>query len=179
MFAGPNGSGKSTLIDQIDKQFNLGYKINADVIKNLLDTQNFIDCKHFYPDILFQKDWELFLLLNMNDQRNSGHLKNKLVIRDNFFVCKDKVNSYEAALVATFFRELLLQNKFTFSFETVMSHPSKVDFLSNAKKTGFKTYLYFLCTKDPVINKRRVLNRVIKGGHNVNEQKIEDRIIAL
>jgi predicted ABC-type ATPase len=175
MFAGPNGSGKSTLIAQIGNQYNLGFTINADVIKNLLDTQNYFNCSVFYPDTLFQDDWESFLLANKSDHRYSEQLKNKLSIRDNVFVCKNTINSYEAALVATFFREHLLQNKFTFSFETVMSHPSKVEFLNKAKKAGFKTYLYFICTQDPEINKQRVLNRVEKGGHNVDAKKIEDR----
>jgi len=175
MFAGPNGSGKSTLITQIGDQYKLGFTINADVIKNLLDTQNHFNCNIFYPDILSQEHWESFLLAYKNDERNSEQLKKKLIIRDNVFVCKQAINSYEAALVATFFREGLLQNTFTFSFETVMSHPSKVDFLNKAKKAGFKTYLYFICTQDPEINKQRVLNRVEKGGHNVDVVKIEDR----
>ena len=59
--------------------------------------------------------------------------------------------------------------KSTFSFETVMSHHSKVSFLKEVKQAGFKTYLYFICTQDPEINQKRVLNRVSKGGHSVDE----------
>ncbi len=175
MFAGPNGSGKSTLISQIGSQYNLGYIINADVIKHLLDTKSFFDCNKFYPNNLFQEDWESFLQINKKDERNSESLKSKLIIRDNVFVCKKAINSYEAAFVATFFRTKLLQENHTFSFETVMSHESKVQFLKQAKLAGFKTYLYFICTQDPEINKQRVLNRVQKGGHNVDPKKIEDR----
>jgi len=65
--------------------------------------------------------------------------------------------------------------KSTFSFETVMSHHSKVSFLKEVKQAGFKTYLYFICTQDPEINQKRVLNRVSKGGHSVDEGKIESR----
>lgn len=175
MFAGPNGSGKSTLIAQIGEQYNLGYIINADLIKQLLDTQTFFDCSQFYPYKLSQADWESFLHNNKKDERNFGHLKNRLIIRDNVFVCKEGINSYEAAFVATFFRTKLLQENHNFSFETVMSHDSKVQFLKQAKSAGFKTYLYFICTQDPEINKQRVLNRVRKGGHNVAPGKIEDR----
>ena len=56
-----------------------------------------------------------------------------------------------------------------------MSHPSKVVFLQKAKEKGFKTYLYFICTQDPEINKLRVFNRVNKGGHDVDEEKIVNR----
>jgi predicted ABC-type ATPase len=50
-----------------------------------------------------------------------------------------------------------------------------VKFLKEAKDKGFKIYLYFVCTKDPEINKARVINRVAKGGHNVPPVKITDR----
>jgi len=63
----------------------------------------------------------------------------------------------------------------TFSFETVMSHESKVRFLEKAKAFGFTTYLYFICTHDPQINVQRVKNRVIEGGHDVMETKIVSR----
>jgi predicted ABC-type ATPase len=175
MFAGPNGSGKSTLISQIGTQYNLGFTINADVIKNLLDTRNFFDCSNFYPHKLSQNDWDSFLHSNKSDGRYSDSLKSKLIIRDNMFVCKKEINSYEAAFIATFFRTKLLQENHTFSFETVMSHESKVQFLKQARLAGFRTYLYFICTQDPEINKQRVLNRVQKGGHNVDPKKIENR----
>lgn len=56
-----------------------------------------------------------------------------------------------------------------------MSHSSKISFLREAKESGVKTYLYFICTQDPEINKQRVKNRVTEGGHDVLTQKIEDR----
>lgn len=40
---------------------------------------------------------------------------------------------------------------------------------------GFKSYLYFICTKDLGINKQRVKNRISEGGHAVSDQKIEQR----
>lgn len=36
MFAGPNGSGKSYLIDEVGKEINLGYLINADLVEEKL-----------------------------------------------------------------------------------------------------------------------------------------------
>jgi predicted ABC-type ATPase len=56
-----------------------------------------------------------------------------------------------------------------------MSHPSKVDFLSKAKKKGYKIYLYFICTRDPKINEQRVRNRVRLGGHQVSQERIVKR----
>lgn len=56
-----------------------------------------------------------------------------------------------------------------------MSHPSKLDLISESKSLGYKTYLYFVCTDDPMINILRVKNRKTMGGHDVPEDLIEGR----
>jgi predicted ABC-type ATPase len=56
-----------------------------------------------------------------------------------------------------------------------MSHESKIHEIKNAKDIGYKTYLYFICIDDPEINISRVQNRVEKGGHPVENKKIEER----
>lgn len=81
--------------------------------------------------------------------------------------------SAEAAL--DFLRQHLLDQQISFTFETVMSHRSKVDFLKTAQAHGFRTYLYFVATADPEINISRVAYRVSQGGHAVEPQKITDR----
>lgn len=174
MFCGPNGSGKSTLISEINKQYNLGYYINADIIKTTCDRHKYLKVADFCSTPIRQYHWELFLKTNLN-KLNSYNIASRLQIKDNIFICKAPINSYDAALIATFFRYTLLKEKNTFSFETVMSHESKVLFLKQAKEAEFKTYFYFVCTQDPEINKQRVINRVQKGGHDVDAMKIEKR----
>ena len=66
----------------------------------------------------------------------------------------------------------LLKAGQSFSFETVMSHPSKVEFLDLCQKSNYTTILYFVSTESPRINVSRVGNRVAKGGHPVPEDKI-------
>ena len=63
----------------------------------------------------------------------------------------------------------------SFTFETVMSSPDKIELLKLAQKLGYRTYLYFIATKDPLINISRVRNRVKDGGHPVPEDKIVSR----
>ena len=60
------------------------------------------------------------------------------------------------------------------SFETVMSHPSHIAYLADARAAGFTVVLYFVATDDPRINVGRVANRVARGGHAVPA----DRIVA-
>lgn len=71
-------------------------------------------------------------------------------------------------------RRECLSSGTSFSFETVMSHPSKVALFAEAKRAGFTTLLYFVATDDPALNVARVRQRVALGGHAVPE----DRIVA-
>lgn len=60
--------------------------------------------------------------------------------------CGVEVNSYFASVVADFIRQKLLENKMTFTCETVMSHPGKVTLLEQAQRAGYRTYLYYIAT---------------------------------
>lgn len=68
-----------------------------------------------------------------------------------------------------------MEQKASFTFETVMSHPGKVMLLKRAQTAGYRTYLYYVATDDPQINISRVQNRVTLGGHPVPEDKITSR----
>jgi predicted ABC-type ATPase len=56
-----------------------------------------------------------------------------------------------------------------------MSHPSKLAIIDTAVSLKYKTYLYFIFTKNPVINLERIKSRIQKGGHDVNSKKTIDR----
>jgi predicted ABC-type ATPase len=86
-----------------------------------------------------------------------------------------EINSYFALAAADLIRQKLIEQKVSFTFETVMSHRSKVALLAQAQAAGYRTYLYFVATDDPAINISRVLNRVKLGGHAVPEDRIEKR----
>ncbi len=89
-----------------------------------------------------------------------------------------QINSYFASAIVDFLRQKLLAQQRTFTFETVMSHRSKVDLLKQAQAAGYRTYLYYIATEDPVINISRVQKRVQLGGHDVPEDKIKQRYHA-
>jgi predicted ABC-type ATPase len=80
----------------------------------------------------------------------------------------------QAQIIADRRREECIEAKRSFSFETVMSHPSKVDVLIRAKSAGFRVRLFFVGTDDPRTNIDRVAIRVAQGGHDVPK----DRIVA-
>lgn len=85
-------------------------------------------------------------------------------------------HSYEAALIAEKERHRLLAERQSFCFETVFSHPSKVDFAGLAKAAGFRIRLFYFHLELTSLNKARVASRVKSGGHNVPETKIAARI---
>ena len=80
-----------------------------------------------------------------------------------------------AANIADTLRNHYLENKKDFMFETVMSHPSKLDFLERAKQEGYKIHLIYVITNSSDINVARVAKRVSEGGHDVSEDKIRSR----
>jgi predicted ABC-type ATPase len=56
-----------------------------------------------------------------------------------------------------------------------MSHPSKIEFMAQAKAAGYQVLLVFVGLADPELCVRRVSQRVLSGGHDVPRQKIIDR----
>lgn len=179
MFAGPNGSGKSTIKAVVEDGIGtelFGVYINADDIESDIRRDGYLDVSAYgvhttAEEILgfFQHSPFLTEKNLCNDSQQLGFEDNKLL-----FNAVD-VNSYFASVAVDFLRNKLLQAGVTFTFETVMSHRSKVDFLRLAQESGFRTYLYYVATEDPEINISRVAARVAEGGHNVSPEKIVDR----
>jgi predicted ABC-type ATPase len=87
----------------------------------------------------------------------------------------DFTRAKEAQQAAIEQREQLLLNGKSMTYESVMSHHSHLKFLQSAKNIGYRTYLYFIGSEDPDINKDRVKNREKLGGHSVPEEKIVPR----
>ena len=178
VFAGPNGSGKSSLLEQIPKSVPLGYYINADEIEKLIVSGKAIRLDEFgvTTDI---KDLNSFLKKSdyARNKSDTGKLIESFTISDNILqtVNFNLLPAYTAAIISDFIREENLRSGNNFSFETVMSHPDKLEFLRRAVKSGYHVYLYFICTDDVRVNIARVKTRVRSGGHDVPVNKIRDR----
>ena len=84
--------------------------------------------------------------------------------------------SYEAAKIAELMRMQLLQQGRTFCFETVFSHPSKIDFVAQAKAMGYEIVLVFIHLDAVSLNQARIAQRVSEGGHSVPADKVISRI---
>lgn len=175
MFAGPNGSGKSTIQDQVPPGLINTY-VNADEIEKIATAEGFVDLSAF--SIEFTVD-EFRAFFATHGLIQKGHLQEQ----GNLFgidgprldVSRVDFNSYHASVIADFIRHKLLDNRVSFTFETVMSSEDKVAFMLRAQQSGYRTYLYFVATDTPEININRVANRADDGGHNVPVDKIVQR----
>lgn len=161
------------------KNYTTRFFIKADLLEKELEESGLIDLTEIGVNAS-QETLDQFKILDSSvslfkKARSSGH-EIDVEIKENFIADRSKKShSYEGAFIASFLRHLLISQNKSFSFETVMSHPSKIDEISNVVNAGYSAYLYFICTDSPVVNVSRVHNRVEKGGHEVPENKIIDR----
>ena len=175
IFAGPNGSGKSTIIYDIKKNFYSGFYLNADDIQKACSEKGFINLGDYQlniPTAVFEK---YLATSSLREKSEKDGYKVDLKVRNNVITTGKDTHAYEAALIAEFLRQRLIRAGHSFSFETVMSHVSKLEILKQALDAGYRNYLYFIATDSVQINIDRVKERVRKGGHNVDEDKIIER----
>ena len=175
MIAGPNGSGKSTIKSKIPPEYIVLF-LNADEIESHLRQTNSFNFANFGVS---PSETEVLQFFSASSQLAKSGI--------NFESWEIALNGtslqfnpahglgYLAATLADFARVELLKAKRSFTFETVMSHKSKIEFLHEAQLAGYRTYLYFVGTDDVEINLARIQNRVAEGGHSVQEAKVRKR----
>lgn len=81
----------------------------------------------------------------------------------------------EAAVEADRIRNSLIDQKQSFTFETVLSTDRNLKLLHRAKDNGYFIRCIYVLTADPKINVNRVVVRTAFGGHSVPKDKIISR----
>ncbi|PKM19612.1 MAG: hypothetical protein CVV11_08285 [Gammaproteobacteria bacterium HGW-Gammaproteobacteria-15] len=146
LIAGPNGSGKTTLTTQLREH----YAVRLGQYLNPDDIAKHINLTELLQQFSNSKNIDL-----------------------------SEGNTYQAAKlaqqIALGLREDWIRDQLSFSYESVMSHESHLDFFQRANTAGYKAYLYYVCTSDPEVNVARVEQRVELGGHSVPRDKIFQR----
>lgn len=177
IFAGPNGSGKSTIIDIVRSHgIDMGVYVNADEIKEQFLKNQCLDFSNYELTVQQGELMEELSGSSFFSGERGAEIAGSINIKSNMLYC-DNTELYDSVstYVADFIRNKLIGNCPKFTFETVMSHPSKLEFIKRASELGYKTYLYFVSLEDPELNKSRVKARVLLLGHDVPEDKIESR----
>ena len=178
MLAGPNGSGKSTLAAQLSSDYavNLYRFLNADLLFAEVVQSHRTAC----PFSIDNAELVQFVAQSTYPREYKRPFESGEIYideEDYLHFSANGINSYSVAIVADFFKEQYLKHRISFSFETVFSHPAKIDILRRAQAAGFKTYMYFVATENPVINVNRIKERVALGGHDVPEEKTRSRYL--
>ncbi len=132
----------------------------------------------------------LHLLAGPNGAGKSSYVRDVLVPATGLpFINADEIaaelwpdaqveHAYEAAQIAETQRRDRIADGASFISETVFSHPSKVQLVSDAIDAGYLVHLHVIIV--PVeLAVQRVRERVRRGGHDVPEQKIRDRHVRL
>ena len=176
MIAGPNGSGKTSLIRNVlaTKEVPLGRYVNADDIERSFHDAGELNLS-FFGVASTSAELKNFIKshpLGKSIVRNSISMR-----RNTLFVGKLGASGYLAAILADYLRRKWIAAAESFTFETVMSSDDKVRLLKEAQKLGYRTYIYYVCTDSPLINRKRVEARVKQGGHPVPANKIISRYL--
>lgn len=176
VFAGPNGSGKTTIINSLRSEIGFGVYVNADDIEQMLNESHVLLFSSYQLQISEEQLSDFFSKSTFSPfKRNESDLWKKIQVKENVLHINTSIDSYLAADLAEFIRQQLLLNDISFTYETVMSHESKLAFLQQAKNKGFRVYLYYVATEDPEINISRVNVRVAQDGHYVDPKVVKDR----
>lgn len=158
---------------------DFGVYVNADNIAKLLRTNKYSFKNFKVASVDRQEFLDSVASSGLLDSKFTVHdLSSNIVLHKNLSLTLKDLSLDErlAQILAEYLRHRLIQDGIKLSFETVFSHPSKLDFLREARSRGYRLYLYFVSTEDPEINVARVKDiRVSQGGHDVPVHKIRSR----
>ncbi len=73
----------------------------------------------------------------------------------------------------------LLYDGASFCFETVYSHPSKLEFIARAKELNNQINMVLIHLECAALNQARIATRVSEGGNSVPVEKVISRIPRL
>ena len=170
VFAGPNGSGKSTIIKAVreypsNPPVDFGIYINADDIAAALRNNNFSFTPYEVTTNLSE-----FKAIAMASGLVTHPFTEKAFdscfkfYKNGIRLIQPKADERLAQILADFLRKKLLAEKKKFSFETVFSHSGKLDIMEQAKKAGYKVYLYFVSTESPEIKSETLVPSFVSSG---------------
>lgn len=129
VFAGPNGSGKTTIIKDLQPKYRFGVYINADDIEQTLDRTDKLLFDSYQLTVDEDEIRAFFQLSQFSPiRRDEPDLWQKISIKNNTLSISTSFDSYLAADIAEFLRQEALKENLTFTYETVMSHKSKISF---------------------------------------------------
>lgn len=112
--------------------------------------------------------------IKMKDIKDSIRINTDEIV-SSFGDWKNSVDQIKAGKIAINLRNQCFKEGKSFNEETTLTGKTILKTIEKAKELGYKIHLYYVGVDNPEIAKKRVKNRVIKGGHNIPEEIIEKR----
>lgn len=135
-----------------------------------------------------QKKPDLYVIVGPNGSGKSTIIENSgiadrcpiIINPDNFVKKFPDIEDLEQRYIAAMEycreqREILLEQRVTFGFETVGTHEEKLEFIRRAKRNGYTIHVVFVDSGSAEKSIERVKQRVARGGHDVPADKIRKR----
>lgn len=114
--------------------------------------------------------------LTAKNMVNVRYINADIIAKDKFKMVNDEYEkNRKSMLCAMELVDFAIKSGFSFIYETVFSHISKLELVYKAKELGYKIIAIYLKTNSYDINIKRVALRVGQGGHNVPTDKIISR----
>jgi len=142
MFAGPNGSGKTTIKLGLNRSSDwFGLHLNPDDIERSIQLTGGVSVAHFGFDFSTGEIRQFFEESSFLQSQGLAGAASAAVGSEAGLITFSgiEINSYHASVLADFLRRQALDQQKSFSFETVMSAPDKIDLLREAQEQGFRT----------------------------------------
>jgi predicted ABC-type ATPase len=182
VFAGPNGAGKSSMCRAVKNMgVHLGKWVNADDVllafRKNVGSFTLGECLEGFDEDAFRAFYCGHPLASSEKLPwcfSYSKVSGRLDI-DPDVCANESVAPYVMSILVDYIRTQLLDSGQSFSFETVFSHQSKLDFIMKAKQCGYRVYLYFVCLEPPDLCLSRVAIRVAQHGHDVPSDKVLER----
>lgn len=115
-------------------------------------------------------------IYKQNQLKNVKYINADIFAKTLFNNLKDeKEKNYKAMFYTMEKIENNIKSGDSVIYETVLSHPSKLEIIKKYKDNGFIIFSVFISPEKPEINIARVEKRVREGGHNVDKEKIKGR----
>ena len=155
----------------------MGYYLNPDEIEKEVNDRGYFDVRGLGLQISQEEIVTFFENHPLTKRTERGDFIDSISYIEKGFISFANVgfDSYMSAILTDFLRHKFLEIGKSFTFETVMSSPDKIEILKKAQEEGYRTYLYYVATEDPLINLLRIGHRVKIGGHNVPNDKVISR----
>jgi predicted ABC-type ATPase len=179
LFAGPNGSGKTSIFRLLAAQYDIGPFISVDNLRARLAAPQGLSLHDFHASLTFVEFKDFYerhpLRLSFGDGFPFDLTEAGTLTLSQTAQPTSPLFSYAVAVLADYVRTRLVEASETVSFETVLSHPSKLAFIRQAKENGYRVYLFYVCVISPEVSKQRVALQVKQGGLAIPEHKIVER----